>query len=291
MGRIHIRLLREIEGVELVGCYDPEADVMQRAHKEYGVPIFDSAAALIEAADAVDVVASTTAHFECVQAALQAGKHVFVEKPIAAAVDEAEKMVLAAQKSNLVLQVGHVERFNPAFLAAQKHTLAPLFVETHRLAEFNPRGTDVSVIMDLMIHDLDIVLKLVSSPVRHISASGVGVLSDSPDIANARIEFENGCVANLTASRISLKTMRRTRLFQKDAYITMDFAEKQAQILTLSSELSENEVLPYVELNTGEGTARKYIRFEQPESPEVNAIKMELECFRDSIVTRRPGCC
>ena len=154
--------------------------------------------------------------------ALRKGKHVFVEKPIANTIEEARDLVKLAKESNLKFQVGHVERFNPAFLALKDYKLQPMFIEVHRLAQFNPRGTDVSVILDLMIHDIDIILSVTGANARRISASGVAVLSDTPDIANARIELDNGCVANLTASRISLKNMRKSRFFQKDAYIAVE---------------------------------------------------------------------
>ncbi|MFT7589901.1 MAG: putative dehydrogenase, partial [Limisphaerales bacterium] len=268
LGFIHIKLLLQVEGVEVIGCYDPDEARMAKAALEFGIPKFDSMQALLEVCDAVDIIASTSAHYECAIAGLNAGLHVFIEKPIAALPIQADEIVKLAESNGLNIQVGHVERFNPAFLAVKDREIRPYFIEAHRLSQFNPRGTDVSVVMDLMIHDIDVVLSMVKSKISHISASGVGVISDSPDIANARIEFENGCVANLTASRISLKTMRRMRLFQRDAYITIDFAEKQAQVLTLSDKQANTEEgLPFIEVNTGDSKTRKYIRFEQPEAP------------------------
>jgi predicted dehydrogenase len=185
--------------------------------------------------------------------------------------DEARELVKLSKESNIKFQVGHVERFNPAFLAVQNLDLNPMFIEVHRLAQFNPRGTEVSVILDLMIHDIDIILNLVKSDVKSISASGVAVMTDTPDIANVRIEFNNGCVANLTSSRISMKRMRKCRLFQKDAYIGIDFLNKKSEVINLKT--------PH---------GRKTIAVVNPQVPEVNAIKKELETFRDSIINNTP---
>ena len=286
LGAIHARLIAEIDGLDLVGIYDPDQEKAKKVAEACGTQAFGSEDALIEAAEALDIVTSTSAHLDCARLALAAGRHIFVEKPIAHSVAAGQEIVKLGQEAGVIVQVGHVERFNPAYLALADRAAGPVFIEGHRLAVFNPRGTDVSVIFDLMIHDLDIVLKLVQSPLSHVSASGVAVISDSPDIANVRLEFENGCVANLTASRISMKSMRRMRLFRPDAYLTMDFGEKQAQIFTLSDDDTGN--LPYVEVNTGDTTTRRFIQVESPDLPEVNAIKMELECFRDSIRSNKP---
>src|SRR4030095_5960697 len=182
---------------------------------------------------AIDIVAPTTYDFEWCEKAIRKGKHVFVEKPLANTMEEARLLVKLAEESKIKFQVGHVERFNPAFLAAKDLELNPMFIEVHRLAQFNPRGTEVSVILDLMIHDIDIILSLVKSDVKNIYASGVAVMTDTPDIANVRIEFHNGAVANLTSSRISMKKMRKMRLFQKDAYIGIDFLAKKTEIIKL----------------------------------------------------------
>jgi predicted dehydrogenase len=285
LGKIHMSLIQQLEGCELVGVYDPIQELSEEAAGRFGVKAMSSEEELIAACDAVDIVASTSAHADLIEQCVAAGRHVFVEKPLCSTAEEARRVCELMASHNLVGQVGHVERFNPAFLAVRDLSFDPLFIETHRLAEFNPRGTDVSVIHDLMIHDLDIILKLVKGKVSRVSASGVALISDNPDIANARIEFDNGCVANLTASRISLKRMRRMRIFQKNAYITMDFGEKQAQLFSLSDQTEEN--LPYIEVNTGNTIRKRYIRIEQPQSPEVNSILMELECFRDSILNNQ----
>jgi predicted dehydrogenase len=234
----------------------------------------------MDACDAVDIVAPTIHHFELCKMALRKGKHVFVEKPLANTMDEARELVKLAKESNLKFQVGHVERFNPAFLALKDYTLKPMFIEVHRLAEFNPRGTDVSVVLDLMIHDIDIILHLVNSNVSYISANGVAVMSETPDIANVRIEFDNGCVANLTSSRISLKKMRKIRLFQKDAYIGIDFLDKKTEIIRLDQPDDKNDFSFDIETNHG----TKSIGISNPKVEAVNAIKMELQCFKDAIV-------
>ncbi len=234
----------------------------------------------MDACDAVDIVAPTIQHFKLCDAALRKGKHVFVEKPLANTMEEARMLVKLAKESNLKFQVGHVERFNPAFLAVKDQQLQPMFIEVHRLAQFNPRGTDVSVILDLMIHDIDIILHLVKSNVSNISANGVAVMSDTPDIANVRIEFDNGCVANLTSSRISMKKMRKIRLFQKDAYIGIDFLDKKTEIIRLNTPGDKNVFTFDIETNNG----KKTIAIASPAIADVNAIKMELEAFKASIL-------
>lgn len=278
LGKIHIRLLKEIENYELVGFYDPNVEVASQLATEYGLKHFSNIQELIDEVDVVDIVTPTLSHYDCAVAALNSGKHIFIEKPVTNTLDEARNLMALAQKTGLQVQVGHVERFNPAYLAVKDLCNNPMFIETHRLAQFNPRGTDVSVILDLMIHDIDIILSLVKSPVKNISASGVAVASKNPDITNARIEFENGCVANLTASRISMKNMRKTRLFQKDAYISIDFFEKEAEIVRMKD--VEGDVDPFamlIDVDT-EGN-QKQIYFEKPKTEEVNAIKEELRTF------------
>ena len=282
LGKIHLKCIQMIDQWQLVGCYDIVAEKTQAAAAEYGITAFADAASLMDAVDVVDIVTPTVTHFHLAAAALHNGKHVFVEKPLTHTVEEAKALLKIEQKSGRKLQVGHVERFNPAYLALQGKELAPMFVEAHRLAQFNPRGTDVSVILDLMIHDVDIVLSMVTAPLRHISASGVAVVSDTPDIANARLEFDNGCVANLTASRLSLKQMRKVRFFQKDAYISLDFLDKKAQIIRLYD--NDNGHLPdqLLPLDTAHG--RKYIHIDMPDTPPNNAIRMELEAFAKTII-------
>lgn len=279
LGKFHLNNWKEIDGVTLAGFYDPDDKNAEAVAEAYKLKRYSTAEELMEACDAVDIVAPTLYHFELCELALKKGKHVFVEKPLANTMDEARTLVKLAKESNCKFQVGHVERFNPAFLALKDHHLQPMFIEVHRLAQFNPRGTDVSVILDLMIHDIDIILSIVKSNVNYISANGVAVMSDTPDIANVRIEFDNGCVANLTSSRISMKKMRKMRLFQKDAYIGIDFLDKKTEIIKLNTPDDQNVFTFDIETNNG----KKTIAIANPAIQEVNAIKMELEAFRDSI--------
>ncbi len=283
LGKIHIRLIKEIDHYELVGFYDPDAKNATIAAEEFGIPRFDSIEALMDAVDVVDIVTPTLSHYECAAMALKNSKHVFIEKPVTNTTDEAKSLMQLAEEANVKVQVGHVERFNPAFITARPHFDQPMFIETHRLAQFNPRGTDVSVVLDLMIHDIDIILSVVKSNIKRISASGVAVVSDTPDIANARIEFDNGCVANLTASRMSLKNMRKSRFFQKDAYIAVDFLEKAVEIVQMKG--IEGEPDPFaMTLDLGEGKGMKEIMFQTPEITPNNAIKEELDTFAKSIM-------
>jgi predicted dehydrogenase len=282
LGRIHIRLLKNIADFELIGFYDPNDENANIAIDEFQVKRFSSELELINSCDAIDIVTPTIHHYNCALIALKNSKHLFIEKPITNTLDEAKKLIRLIHEANVKVQVGHVERFNPAFTAAAPYCNNPLFIETHRLAQFNPRGTDVSVVLDLMIHDIDIILSVIKSEIKKISASGVAVVSDTPDIANARIEFHNGCVANLTASRISMKNMRKTRFFQKDAYISVDFLEKQASIIRLKN--VEGELDPYaITIDLGQEKGLKQIYFETPDTHKVNAIEEELKCFANSI--------
>ena len=280
LGKFHLNNWKEIQDVELVGFYDPSDDNASLVAEQHGLKRFTSISKLLDACDAADIVAPTTAHYSLCKAAILKSKHVFVEKPLANTIDEAKELLKLAKEANIKFQVGHVERFNPAFMVLKDHELAPLFIEVHRLAQFNPRGTDVSVILDLMIHDIDIILKLVNSNVKSISANGVSVMSDTPDIANVRIEFDNGCVANLTSSRISLKKMRKMRLFQKNAYISIDFLDKKTEITRLASGDDKDALIFEIETSNG----KKSIAFLTPKIKDSNAIKMELESFRDAIV-------
>ncbi len=282
LGKIHLRLLKEIPSYEVIGFYDPDEDTTASVSQEMGIRAYSTIEQLMKDVDVVDIVTPTVSHYECAVKALRLSKHVFIEKPLANTLTEAKKLLALSKEANVKVQVGHVERFNPAFKAARNYIHHPMFIETHRLSQFNPRGTDVSVVLDLMIHDIDIVLHTVNSPVKKISTSGVAVVSDTPDIANARIEFINGCVANLTASRISLKNMRKTRFFQKDAYIAVDFLKKNAEVVRLKP--VEGDVDPLaVTIDLGAEKGTKQIYFENPRVEESNAIKEELESFADCI--------
>ena len=283
LGKIHIRLLKEIEDFDLIGFYDSDSLNAVKVENEFGLKRFTDMEELIALTDAVDIVTPTLSHFDCAYLSLKQSKHVFIEKPMTSSMEEAYKLVELVKEAGVKAQIGHVERFNPAYLAVKDYAMNPMFIETHRLAQFNPRGTDVSVVLDLMIHDIDIILKLVGKDVKHIAASGVPIISDSPDIANARIEFVNGAVANVTASRISMKNMRKTRIFQRDAYISIDFLEKKTQIFKLYNE--EPSALNTFEVDLGADKGSKYIHFDTPEILSVNSIKMELELFAKSIKT------
>ena len=280
LGKFHLNNWKEISGIELVGFYDPSDDIAREVSEKYQLARFLDIDTLMDAVDIVDIVAPTNHHFALCEKAIKKGRHVFVEKPLANSMQEAQELVKLVKESDVKLQVGHVERFNPAFLAVKNLSMNPMFIEVHRLAQFNPRGTEVSVILDLMIHDIDIILSVVKSDVKSVSASGVGVMTETPDIANVRIEFNNGCVANLTSSRISMKKMRKMRLFQKDAYIGIDFLNKKTEIIKLK-EPQDSNVFAF-DIQTPSGT--KTIAIANPVIPEVNAIRLELEEFRDAII-------
>ena len=286
LGKIHIQQWKEVSGVELVGFYDPDETNAASTIAQYNIPRYNSEQELIQAIDAADVVSTTTTHYEVARQCLQNGKHLFIEKPLAHTLEQALELVTMVKEAHVKCQVGHVERYNPAFLSLKDLPLNPMFIETHRLAQFNPRGTDVSVILDLMIHDIDIILHLVKSNVRRISASGVAVMSETADIANARIEFDNGCVANLTSSRISIKKMRKMRLFQRDAYISIDFLDKKTEIIKLKDAGGTQGVMDIpLEMVNGD---KKVISVEMPEIPLSNAIRSELHEFADAIMNDRP---
>lgn len=281
LGKIHLRLLNQSKKYNLVGFYDANEENAKKVEAEFGYTYFNSIEALIDAVDMIDIVTPTLSHYECAKQAIAKGKHIFIEKPITNTVEEAEHIRTLLSEHNIRGQVGHVERFNPAFIAVKDQIVNPMFIETHRLAEFNPRGTDVPVVLDLMIHDIDIILSVVKSKVKNVSASGVSVISDTPDIANARIEFENGCVANLTASRISLKNMRKSRFFQKDAYISVDFLEKKCEVVKMKDAPQNPGDFDMI-LQNAEGI-KKQIYFDNPEVASNNAILDELESFADAI--------
>ncbi len=281
LGKIHLRLLNQSDKFKLVGFYDPDEINAKHVSEEFGYPYVDNLNTLIDMVDVVDIVTPTLSHYDCAKKAMEKGKHVFIEKPITNTLQEAEELLQLEKKYGVKGQVGHVERFNPAFLAVKDKIEHPMFIETHRLAEFNPRGTDVPVVLDLMIHDIDAILSVVDAKVKHVNASGVSVISNSPDIANARIEFDNGCVANLTASRISLKNMRKSRFFQRDAYISVDFLEKKVEVVKMKEAPKDPGDFDMI-LQNAEGQ-KKQIYFENPNVEENNAILDELETFAQAI--------
>ncbi len=282
LGKIHIKCILASEHFELVGFYDPDPETAETVAQSFGIRRFTSDDELIRASEIVDIVTPTVSHYDCASKALKHSRHVFIEKPLTTTLYEARKLMDLADEANVKVQVGHVERFNPAFMAARPYLDKPLFIEAHRLGQFNPRGTDVPVILDLMIHDIDIILTVVNSSVRKISASGVSVVSDTPDIANARVEFANGAVANLTASRISMKNMRKTRFFQHEGYIAVDFLSKETQIIRMKDVVASPDPLAMI-IDLGPEKNQKQIWVEKPEIKPINAIKTELETFFDSI--------
>ncbi len=282
LGKIHLRLLKESKKYQLIGFYDPDIITGQKVASEFGYKYFENINDLIQEVDVIDIVTPTLYHFDSAKKAIESGKHVFIEKPITTNLKEANELLMLSKKHQIKGQVGHVERFNPAFTAVKDVIKSPMFIETHRLAEFNPRGTDVPVVLDLMIHDIDAILSVVNSKVTQINASGVSVISQSPDIANARLEFENGCVANLTASRISLKNMRKSRFFQKDAYISIDFLDKKVEVVKMKDAPDNPGDFDMI-LQNAEGE-KKQIYFENPSIDPNNAILDELESFADAIV-------
>lgn len=286
LGKIHLRLIKQTDVFHLVGFHDTNAENGKKISEELGIPYFEDFDELLSQIDVLDVVTPTSFHHAYAVKAIRNSIHVFIEKPIATTIQEAREIVELAREANVKVQIGHVERFNPAFLKALPYSNNPMFIETHRLAQFNPRGTDVSVVLDLMIHDIDIVLHVVKSNIKKINASGVAVVSDTPDICNARIEFDNGCVANLTASRLSMKNMRKTRLFQRDAYIGIDFLEKEVQVIRMKD--IEGEADPFALLiEPGDGKPPKQIFIENPKTDQINAIQMELESFAQAIVNNK----
>ncbi len=283
LGKIHINCIKQIKEFELVGFYDSNAETAKKVSKDMNVKAFDNVEELINASDAIDVVTPTSTHFHYASMAIKQSKHVFIEKPISSNTKEAQKLIELSTEADIKVQIGHVERFNPAFRAAQKLIDNPLFIEAHRLAQYNPRGCDVPVVMDLMIHDIDIVLSIIKSGIKKISASGTQVVSDTIDIANARLEFDNGAVANLTSSRISINNLRKMRVFQKNAYFSIDFLNKETTIANLQNgnkSSSEKDII----IDVGEGKSPQSIHVENLEIESINAIKTELKCFYDAII-------
>lgn len=283
LGKIHLKLLKELQEFEVIGFYDVDAAVQSSVEKEFGVKAFSKPEELMKEVEAVDIVTPTLNHHALAKSALSKGKHVFIEKPITETVAEAKELEALVKRTGLKFQVGHVERFNPAFLAVKDMLGSPMFIETHRLAQFNPRGTDVSVVLDLMIHDIDIALTVIPSKVKEVYASGVSIVSDTPDISNARIEFENGAVANLTASRISMKNMRKSRFFQPGAYISVDFLERKTELIKVKSIEKEPED-PFAITVDIPGKGMKQLFFEAQSPEQGNAIRAELASFGESIL-------
>ncbi len=287
LGRLHALLYKHVPRAQLAGVFDISPETAAAVAREAGCRAFETYRDLLAHVDAVNVVVPTTQHFSVAAEALRLGKHVFIEKPITSSLQEADELIRLARENHCLIQVGHIERFNQAMRALSTVPLNPRFIESHRLATFNPRGTDVAVVLDLMIHDIDIILTLVNSPVARIDANGVAVISGEPDIANARITFENGCVANVTASRISQKKMRKMRLFEKDSYVSIDFLQGLTERFRLVAQLPDEEQQTGVIMGKLEGKRTRYVYYERLQAPEGNALQIELEEFVDAIVTGR----
>lgn len=284
LGKLHVKMFKHLKNCQIVGVYDKNFIQSKAAASEYNVNEFENLNDLLNQVDAVSIAATTSSHHDLVKKSLENGKHVFVEKPITATISEAEELVKIANQNKLNLQVGHIERFNPALVSLEKYIIKPMFIQTDRLAQFNPRGTDVAVVLDLMIHDIDVILSLINSEVNHVEASGVAVVSDNIDIANARIQFENGAVANVTASRISQKKMRKMRIFQKDNYIALDFITGVSEVYRLLpiEQNIEGSSISFGEI--GIGNKKKRLIYEQPEIKEINALSYELQLFVNSVL-------
>ena len=289
LGKIHLGLLLQLTDIfEVVGFYDIDPLASSAVERDFKVKSFSSVTELIQAVDCLDIVTPTLNHFVVAAESLRNRKHIFIEKPLSETMEEARILVQLAYEASVVVQIGHVERFNPAFQAALPFLDNPMFIETHRLAQFNPRGTDVPVVLDLMIHDIDVILSIVKSNVKKIAASGVAIVSDSHDITNARIEFENGCVANLTASRISLKNMRKSRFFQKDAYVGVDFLNKTLEVVRMQDLDGEADPFDFI-MDLGENKSKKKILIDKPDLAATNAILEELKAFAFSINNKVPA--
>ncbi len=285
LGKIHLKLLQQSEKYELIGFHDADPENGRKLEAEFGYKYFENIGDLLGQIDMLDIVTPTLYHYHYAKTAIENGLHFFIEKPVTQTLEQAEEILQKCRENGIKAQVGHVERYNPAFIGSKPYIENPMFIEIHRLAEFNPRGTDVSVVLDLMIHDLDILLSIVKSEVKIIHASGVCVVSKSPDIANARIEFENGCVANLTTSRISMKAMRKSRFFQQDAYISVDFLEKKAEVIRMKPAPEDASPFDMI-IENAEGEKNQII-FEYPNIQPNNAILDELESFADAITENK----
>ena len=280
LGKFHIECLQRIEEFQFIGFYDSDEERAQEIASKYNVAYFPSFDELLDSVEALCIVTPTITHYDLARKAIDRNKHLFIEKPLTDNPSTSFELAEQVLKHNLVGRVGHVERYNPAYVAAKKLGIhSPLFIEAHRLSPFNVRGLDVPVIMDLMIHDIDLVLSMVDSEVDHIEANGVGVAGQSADICNARITFKNNAVANLTASRISLKQMRKLRLFQRDQYMAIDFLEHEVQVVKLLHEEPVDQLSMRLDLPGG----ARFIAADNPEVTKHNAIEEELKEFNLAI--------
>ena len=285
LGKIHINCIRQIKDFELIGFYDINSDISEKVSKELNIKAFKDIDELIDSVDVIDIVTSTTSHFQCAVKSIEKGKHIFIEKPVVATYEEASKLQEIASHTNSKIQVGHVERFNPAFIAADKFIENPIFIEVHRLAPYNVRGADVPVTLDMMIHDIDILLHIVNSKIKHISACGLPIVSKTPDITNARIEFENGAAANLTASRLSLKKIRKCRIYQPNGYIIIDYLQQIAEMVSFTDNIDYKDPFAMIVKGVEGYDTTRQINFSKLDTIKNNAIETELRSFYNSIVT------
>ncbi|MFQ5584404.1 MAG: Gfo/Idh/MocA family protein [Calditrichia bacterium] len=286
LGRLHAMQLKQVAEAEFIGIYDINPQRAAEVGREFGIPAFSSFAELLEAVEAVSIVTPTTHHFEYARQALSTNRHVFLEKPMAETLEQADQIIALGNERGLKIQVGHIERFNPAIMALEPLPINPLFIEAHRLANFSPRGADVAVVLDLMIHDIDLILSFVKSPVKEVRASGVSIISPAEDIANCRLQFENGCVANVTASRISARKMRKMRFFQPNAYISVDFLEGFSEIYYIDrGNFKPGETsLAFSLGQIKEGAEKKEIRYTRLNKAEINPLRYELQLFCQAIL-------
>jgi len=283
LGALHTKMYAQIPTAHLVGVFDIDSARAKKIGKEFGIKAYTQIDDLLANVEAVSIATVTQSHYDVAMQVIKRGVHLLIEKPITATIEQARALTERAETKGLRLQVGHIERFNPAILALESYDIKPLFIESHRLAQFNPRGSDVAVVLDLMIHDIDLILSLVKSKVTRIDANGVAVISDTLDIANARLQFENGCVANVTASRISQNKLRKMRLFQNDAYISIDFATGVSEVFRLADENTPRAKSTKMLGKIEEGQNKRIITYEKPKLREVNALKYELERFVESV--------
>ncbi len=283
LGKIHLRLLKEIPHFEVIGFYDSNPEIANSVSNEFGVKAFSNPEELIQESEAVDIVTPTFSHFDLATSAIKKGKHTFIEKPLVTTWKETQSLLELTNDIPVKVQVGYVERFNPAFLTALPYITEPLLIEAYRISEYSLRGTDVPVVLDMMIHDLDIIMHIVKSPIERIHAGGVAVVSKTQDIANVRIEFANGCIANITSNRIALRKTRKLKIFQKDSYLNVDFLNKKVEVYNLSEDIVPNNRLA-VTIGDGVIGHQKQILIDRPRVPENNAIKQELEGFAKAII-------
>ncbi len=282
LGKIHLKILRETDAFNLVGFYDIDKVTSDTMSKQYDVKAYASGEELMDDCEALIIVTPSNTHFQIASTAIKKGKHVFLEKPITPTVEEAKLLTLLEKEAGVKIQVGHVERFNPAFIAAKPFINKPQYIEVHRLAQYNPRGTDVSVTLDLMIHDLDLLLKIVGSNIKNIYAFGSKTISSTVDMVNARIEFENGCIANLTANRMSLSNMRNIKVYQADSIVNINLLDKVTEVIDIKNADKNSKNLV---VKSGTKLPDKELVFQHPIILPTNAIKEELLAFHNSITT------